>query len=78
MTARCENQEDVLTGSRGAAPYKHAPSFFVGAAIGRPLPQVDITQADEQCSPLRKAGKGDRNIGRPQGRRPLSYRIDSF
>jgi hypothetical protein len=28
--------------------------IFVGAAIGCPLPQQQIVQADEQCSPLQE------------------------
>ena len=34
----------------------------VGAAIGRPLPQVVSTQADEQCSPLQNVCKKEIDI----------------
>ena len=37
------------------SPLRTKTVRLVGAAIGRPLPQCDIPQADEQCSPLHGA-----------------------
>ena len=36
--------------------------IIVGAAIGRPLPQYDVQQADEQCSPLQNVCKKEKDI----------------
>ena len=51
-------------GRCGHRPLRTKPIRIVGAAIGRPLPQCDIPQADEQCSPL----QGRRTYGNIVGR----------